>query len=180
MGVRYRYEGTERHFVGGSASVGLRLGGGLGLGVSGTYQPESSLWDTVGWGVSYAAWARSTLDGNQPGLIVGVDHGSGGQGDGAWRASASLRPLPDLLVGWDHRFDGRNQWAMRWRFGPAEFMGDVGLGALYDLGNWGLGVRWHDRGGWMGLAWQKAGEAHILGVDLAVPIGQKTKSSPTN
>ncbi|MDE0882281.1 MAG: hypothetical protein OSB21_06775 [Myxococcota bacterium] len=172
-GMRYRYHGAERHLVGGSASLGLRLGGGFGLGFAGAYEADQSMLDSLRWGVSYAAWRAP----GGAGLILGLDRDSAKTGDQSWRMSTAFRPVDGLQLGWDHRFDGSNYGAIKWRFGPAEWVGGFELDGDYQLGRYGSGLRWHDKGGWLGLTWGREKEVNRLSFELVVPVGQAARTA---
>ena len=178
FGMRYRYVGAERHLMGGAMDVGLRLGGGIGLGLAGAYDPEGGLLDGLRFGMSYGTWHQRSSDGVEPGLLLGVDYDLGRSGDSRWRASAAVMPIPDLKIAWDHRFDGSNDIAASWRLGILALGAGTKLDADYGLSRWGLGLRGYDRGGWIGLGWMREGEHNTISLDMSVPIG--AAASPTH
>ena len=176
-GFRYRYHGSERHLISGSGSTGIRLGSGIGFGLGATYDPEQSIFETLRWGMSYAAWPRPSGAGRQPGLILAIDNDSSRLGDSRWRLGAVLQPLQSLRAAWDHRFDGSNHGALQFRLGAIELLSGFELSSNYDFDQIGAGLRWHDRAGWLGISWARQGADHQLALELTVPIGARAQAS---
>ena len=171
VGARYRYEGGEQHLLGGSLALGLRLGGGFGLGVAGAYDPEIKWSDTLRYGLSYAGWQRATSSGTRPGLVVALDYDSGLLAADRWRGSIAVNPIDSLRLVWDHRLDGSNLLAAGYRLGSAEVQASGSFSSAYATKHYGLGMRWHDRGGWLGMSWSTQGTIRHIAFEVTVPIG---------
>ncbi len=174
VGARYRYEGAEQHLLGGAMDLGLRLGGGLSVGLSGAYDTEVKWSDTLRYGLSYGLWPRATSQGIQPLLIAAVDYDVGQSGHGRWRGSILIQPMDGLKVCWDHRFDGGNALAASYRLDRVEAQASGSLSSQYDWGHYGFGLRFHDRGGWLGASWSSQDSVRHLAFEVTIPIGAQT------
>ena len=174
VGARYGYEGAEQHLLGGAIDLGLRVGGGLSVGISGAYDEAIKWSDTLRYGVSYGLWPRATSQGIQPSLIAAVDYDVGRSGDSRWRGSVLLMPIEGAKACWDHRFDGSNTFAAAYRLGRVEAQLSSSLSSQYDLGHYGFGVRFYDRGGWLGASWSSQDDLRHLALEVTIPIGAQT------
>jgi len=174
VGARYRYEGAEQHLLGGALDLGLRLGNRLSVGLSGAYDSEIKWSDMLRYGLSYAMWPRRTSQGTQPGLITAVDYDSSRRGDGRWRSSVLVAPIEGMKACWDHRFDGSNVLAAAYRLGSLEIQASGSLLSQYSLAHYGFGLRFHDRGGWLGASWSSQDSVRHLSFEVTIPIGAQT------
>ena len=171
VGARYHYEGTEQHLVGGALDLGLRLGGGLSLGVAGAYEPDVDWTDTLRVGLSYGTWLRRTQAGLEPAVIASVDWDPAQGGNGRWRTGLLVTPIDGLKTAWDHRFDGSNLYALAYRIGRVELQTSGGFLGDYSLDHYGVGVRFYDREGWLGASWSTQNLVRHIALEVTIPIG---------
>ena len=73
--------------------------------------------------------------------------------------------------------DGSNNGALQFRLGTIELLGGFALAADYQFSQFGGGLRWHDRNGWIGISWARLGEDHQVAIDVTVPLGANAQPS---
>ena len=115
--------------------LGLRLGGGLSLGVAGAYEPDVDWTDTLRVGLSYGTWLRRTQAGLEPAVIASVDWDPAwlARGNGRWRTGlpGDADRWPESSMGC--HFDGSNLYALAYRIGRAELQTSGGFSAIIPL-----------------------------------------------